>query len=425
MARRVLELAVVAMAVAIVVNAAHAVPLRDAEVVVKEGDPVGTGTVTAVNAPFTDGNGKVGLVGAADAERFIWWDSGPVFFSSEGLPIVLTGGEGTMGVGNGGEFIYSPSADGLDAVWGNNGLILRKGDPGPGLPVGWNNTFNSRPQMVNDGTAYWVAGFDDTGGTSTKGRVFYRAAQGGSPEVVFRSDDIIDGEMIDRSSGVDFDYHVSGSGTHMINVVLTDTGSTTNDGRVLVGGSYVAGETWPSGDGDNWDNFDHVSISDSGKYVFSGDTDGDTATDEFIALNGTIELRQGDLVDGRTLGNGVDALSINNLDQIAFIWDSDLSETLFATLNGDLAASIELLSVGDHIDIDGDTLADYEITDFNASSVIGPGLDLAENGLVNIEVDMIPVGGGDEVEAIITVAIPEPSSLLLLAFGGLALIRRR
>ena len=426
MFRNMMRVGVVLAAVMLVASVASAIPPKSAYVVVKEGDAIGSETVSTLNSPFTDGNGKVGFVGSiSDSQRFVWWDTGPVFLSGSALPDALTGGEGTMGVGNNGEFIYSPSVNGNDAVWGNNGLILQKGDPAPDLPAGWNNTFNSRPQMVDDGTGYWIAGFDDTGGTSTKGRVLYRQAQGGAIQSVLRSDDVINGETIARSSGVDFDYHVSGGGTSMINVLQMATGSTNNDDRVLANGVFVAGETWPTGQGDNWDNFDHVSINDSGNYIFTGDTDGATATDEFIAYNGAIAIREGDLIDGLTLGSSVNAASMNELSQVAFIWTSSLSETLFFGDGAALPGSIALLSVGDEIDVDGDLIADYAIADFEASGVVGPGLDLAEDGYVFVEVGMIPVTGGDEIAAIIRVAIPEPACLLLMAVGGLALIRRR
>ncbi len=393
----------VAMFVAGIVEASQ-VP---ATLVLKAGDTVGASTVSTLNPPFTDANGKVGFLGTmADADRFIWHDTGPVWFNSDETVEVLTGGEGTMGIGNNAEFIYSPSISGSDGVWGQNGQIAVENVQAPDLPRGWNSTFHSRPQMSDDGTAHWVAGFDDTGGTATKGRVLYSQAPGGSPLVVIRSDDVIDGQVIDRPSGVDFDYQFSGDGLHHASVILVDTGSTTNDGRVYIDGSFVAAETAPSGSGDNWDNFDIVSINNNGNYIFTGDTDGATTSDEFVAYNGAIVVREGDTLDGVLLASGfaLRAASINDLDQVAHMWGGTAGEHLFFGDASNLAASVELLAVGDTIDVDGDTIADYLITDFNASSGIAPGLDLAEDGVVYLEVDIEPVGGGTAIEAIIGVA---------------------
>lgn len=408
------------------VTAAYAAPPKSASLVIKEGDAVGASVASALNTPFTNGNGKVGFLGSTlDGDRYIWYDTGPVWFNSSDTINALSGGEGTMGIGNSGEFAYSPSINGADGAYGNNGIIAVSDVQAPDFPAGTNSTFHSRPRMINDGTAYWISGFDDTGGTSTKGRMLYKQTQGGTPQVVVRSDDVINGETVARSSGVDFDYHISGGGLSRINVFQMATGSTSNDDRVVANGVTIAGETWPTGQGDNWDNFDHVSINDSGNFLFSGDTDGATASDEFIAYNGVIAIREGAVIDGVTLGSSVNAMSINELNQAVFTWSTNLTETLFFGDAAALASSVALLSVGDEIDVTGDAISDWVITDFNASGVIGPGLDLAEDGYVYVEIDMEPVGGGAEIEAIIGVLVPEPTTIGLLLIGGFALLRRR
>jgi len=148
--------------VALMTSAALAVPAIPAQLVLKQGDVVGPSTVSTLGAPFTDGNGRVGFVGAlADSQRFIWWDTGPVFFSNDALPNVLTGHESTMGVSNTGGFIYSPSVNGNDAVYTHGGVLLQRGDPIPPLP-GLYSSFNSRPIMLPNGTAYWVGGSTPT-----------------------------------------------------------------------------------------------------------------------------------------------------------------------------------------------------------------------------------------------------------------------
>lgn len=402
------------------------------DVVVREGDMIDKALVTGMGSPFTNGNGQVGAVLTLDdGRRAIWYDTGVIFTSDLGLPDVLTGGEGTMGIGNNGEFIYSPSFNGNDSVFGHNGLILAEPDQAPGYDPGFLSTFNSRPQMIDDGTGFWIGGINDgQGGTSSIERAMFRSNPNGTLERVIGAGDIIAGSgglAVNVGSGVDFDYHVSGLGSNMINVFNTNTGSTSNDTVVAVNGAMVARETFATGQGDNWDNFDHVSINDNGNYAFSGDTDGASSSDEFIAINGAISLREDSSLDGLTLGSSVDALSINNLDQAAFIWDTDEeTETLFFAddlLN--MSSAIKILSVGDLFDEDNDGIGDWIIDDFNASGAVGPGLDLAENGLLNVEVDLVSLDGGTNIEAIIAVAVPAPSSIALLALTGLAVTRRR
>lgn len=413
---------------------AHAGPSNtvSGDIVVQEGDIIDGSAVSSVGSPFTNGNGDVGAVlNLDDGRRAIWYGSGVIFTSDMALPDTVTGGESTMGIGNNGEFIYSPSFNGNDSVWGQNGLILAEPDQAPGYAPGFDITFNSRPQMIDDGSGFWIGGINDgAGGTSTVERAMFRSNPNGTIDRVIGAGDAIGnsgGLSINIGSGVDFDYHVSGNGANMINVFTSDSGSTTNDGVVAVNGDMVARESLATGQGDNWDNFDHVSINNSGNFVFSGDTDGASSSDEFIAFNGDIALREGSMIDGLTLGSSVDALSINNLDQAAFIWDTaEATETLFFANNAmDFSSAIALLSVGDQFDMDHDGVGDWLIDDFNASSAIGPGLDFAEDGFVHVEVDLESFDGSTNIEAIISVAVPSPGAGAILAFAGLAATRRR
>ncbi len=387
-------------------------PAISVTLIVQDGDtPPGSNgdPVSSLNAPFTNGNGDVGFTGGlaapAGTENFVWFDTGITWRNSDGLPTVLTGAEGTMGVSDSGGFHYSPSTDGDDSVWTHNGVLQIENTPAPGFPPTTTNTFNSRPTMTGNGAAYWVSGFNETGGTSSQGRILYTSANAMSDtiSVVIRSDDVISGFVVDRPSGVDFDYRASDDNNNLISVLLMDTGSTTDDGFVYVNGALVARETDPSGDGDNWDNFDVVSINNSGNYVYSGDTDGASTSDEFIAYNGATVIREGDTIGGVQLTSSanVNALSINHLGNGAYTWNIAGTEVLFVSCDmTDVANSTTaLLSVNDMVDVDGNGTADATITDFNASTISGPGLDLAEDGMIYLEVDL-DYGQGD-LEAII------------------------
>jgi hypothetical protein len=384
-----------------------------ARVVLAEGDAVAGSTVSSLNAPFTNGLGQVGFnFGLLDGVRGIWFDDGVRFLSSDALPTLLGGGESTMGIGNGGEFIYSPSIDGQDGVWGDGGLILVEETPAPDFPIGTITTFHSRPQMVDDGGAYWVSGFNESGGTATEGRMLYHRPPSGGIRVVLRSDDLVDGLPVARSDGIGFDYWVSGDGVHLISEVLVETGSSSDDARVQVDGMAVAAEGGPSGDGDNWQSFDAVSINGAGNYLFSGDTDGAVESDEYIAYNAAIALREGAVVDGITLVStaSVRGLSINELGQAVHAWRvDDGSEYLFLAEDAaDLASSSLLLATGDELDVDGDELPDLQVTGVAGSGVVGPSLDLAEDGYLYVGVDVVPVGGGAEIEAIVRLELSSP-----------------
>jgi hypothetical protein len=392
--------------------------VRRATMVIREGDtPSGAaGPITALNSPFTSGDGVVAFTGTAAGDGFVWIGTDIVWLNSDAVGVTLTGGESTMGLGNSGQFIYSPSLNGEDAVWTHDGFLAVENTQAPGFATGTVSTFHSRPTMTAGGRAYWVSGFNENGGATTEGRTLYTAypATPNEIQVVLRSDDIVGGLAISRPSGIDFDYQASDDGAHLIAVLLMDTGSSLDDDVLFVDGALVVRESMPTGDSDNWDNFDSVSINDDGDYVFSGDTDGDTTTDEFVAFNGAIAIREGDTIDGiaLTATAAVRALSLNNRGEAAYTWQTGLGEEhLFIAHDAsDLAStSILVLSTGDLVDLDGDGLSDATVLDLEANNGIGPGLSLAENArlFVGVELD----DGMTQLDAILALDVP------LILFG--------
>ena len=404
-----------------------------AQLIIKEGDVHGARTVSSLNAPFTDGFGKVGFVASfSDSTRGVWHSSGFVFNSSDLLPDTATGGEGTMGVNNAGGFIYSPSFNGEDSVVTHGGKLLAGGDAMANLP-GRFSTFSSRPRMTPSGTAYWVGGTSATSGGSTSNRHLFKATDPTNPmsiTAVISGGDVIDGKTVETGTS-NFDFEMSDNGMQLVQVLDMATGSSSNDMHVYRNGSLILQEGTPVGDGTNWEGLDIVAVNNIGDWLLTGDTTGSTATDEFVAYKGIIRVREGDTLDGTTLATGASlrAASLNNLGGVVHMWGwgsgSTLQEHLFYGNGDTLSSSIRLLSVGDTIDTNNDTIADWLLTDFEASGSVGPGLDLADDGFVHLEVSMVPVGGGSEVEAIIRIAIPEPATLALLGLGALVVTRRR
>ncbi len=409
-----------------------------AVVIVKGGDMHGGRTVSTVNTPYTNGDGKVGFVASFDdSTRGIWYDTGFIFNSADAAPDTLVGGESNMGISNTGGFIYSPSVNGEDAVYTHGGTLLRGTDAIGALP-GRFSTFNSRPQMTPNGTAYWMGGSSATSGGSSSNRHLLKATDPTDPNsitAVFSGGDIIDGKTVSTSAS-NFDFWISDNNANHIHFVTMVTGSTANDEHVYVNGSllYQEGTAIGDGSGENWAGFDTPSINDSGNYLFSGDTSGPTATDNFLAYNGDLLIREGSTIDSITIASGaaVRAASLNNDDQAVFIWGwgtgGSAQEHLFYSSDASAmdSNSVRLLSIFEEIDIDMDGFGDYVVTDFNASGIIGPGLSYAEDTFVYVHVDMEPVGGGTSIQAVLRLGVPEPGSLALLAMGGaLAMLRRR
>lgn len=432
MKTRIACIAVIVVVPALTTSSARAAGPIPAAMIAKVGDPVGTSTISAVNSPFTDGNGRVGFVASlADGQRIIWHNAGPVFFSGSAAQ-TLTGAEGTMGVSNSGGFVYSPSINGEDGVYTHNGPLLRGTDPAPGF-AGQFITFNSRPTMQPDGTAWWIAGRSATSGGSTQNRTLYRSTDTATPVIVpvLSTGDVVGGFTIQASSGVDFDFDVSDNNAHHVHVLDT-TEATASDLFLYVDGVMAHREGTATGSGDNWLDFNSPGINNAGNYVFGARTS--TATfDIAVAYNGAIKVREGNTLDGLTLASGaaIRALSINNSNLVAHVWGwgsgASLVEALFVGDGPTLDTSSSLiLRTGDTLDVNGDMIADLQVFDFKAAgSTIGPALDLADDGYLYIELGLGPIGGAEEFEAIVRIIAPEPASLSLLALAGLAALRRR
>jgi hypothetical protein len=183
--------------------------------------------------------------------------------------------------------------------------------------------------------------------------------------------------------------------------------------HVYLDGVFVAQEGGDAGEGFVWSAFDIVGVNNAGNYIFTGDTDAPTAIDEFVAYNGVIAVQEGDTLDGVPLLSGfaLRAAAINDLDEVAHLWGLSANEHLFVGDGADLANSRDVLAVGDSVDVDGDEIADYLVTDFNASSSLGPGLDFAEDGYVWVEVDADDLSDATSHELILGVQVSTPSAV--------------
>ncbi len=371
----------------------------EAQIVVAEGDmPLGaTLPVASTRHPFVLVDGSVAFVGLLDdGDTYVFIDDQVVWQGSAEMMSVLSGTETTMGAAVGGLFVYSPTVDGDDAIWTHNGLLTIEGIQAPAQAMGTTTTFHSRPLMSPSGAPYWIAGLNFSGGTSSEGRVLYRSPTGlpADIEVVLSTGDMVGGLVVDSPSGIDFDYDLSADESHQINVLLMDTGSTANDGHIVVDGALLHQENTPNGAGDNWDNFDLVTINNQGLYVMSGDTNGSTATDEFVAVDGSIAVREGDTLAGIQLGTSaiVRMISVNESARIAHAWSHDggSAETVFyACDETDVGgSSLAVFTTGvDEFDFDGDGVADALITDYEVNNAASTE-SLTDDNVLYVEVEI-------------------------------------
>ncbi|MEM7756329.1 MAG: hypothetical protein AAF297_11920 [Planctomycetota bacterium] len=402
-----------------------------ATAILLEGDVIDGATVTALTGPRVNASGQVGsLATLSDDSRAMTIDGASIFNSGSVLSNALTGGESAIGIGNNGEFIYSPSVDGSDAVWGQDGLIAIDDTQAPDFAPGINSTFHSRPVMAGDGTAYWISGFNDgMGGTSSQGRMIYtQDATTGAITTILRAGDLVDGAIVNAFGGIDFDFGVSNNNAHQL-VGFTDlVADTTTDAVYALNGVIIAREGSSNGSGlDNWDNFNDVAVNNAGNYVFTGDTDGDSTADNFAAYNSIIGVREGDIVDNFEIDGVFDGIALSNNNEAAYIVDAvdgagDAEEALFYAADASaMGDAIVLLRVGDVVDLGAD--GQWILDDFNAFNT--GDIALGDNGIVSVEVDLESFDGLTNIEAIISVAVPAPGAAGLLGLAGLAATRRR
>ncbi|MFK7961530.1 MAG: hypothetical protein AB8G96_13505 [Phycisphaerales bacterium] len=366
------------------------------DVIITEGQALAGDTVDIINEVVATPGGTVGFTGSllASGDRFVWSGTGPIIFNSDYKQLV-TGAEGSMGVGDAGGSIYSPAVDGNDSVIINGTEIISKTQPSfDGVP-GF-ITFCSRPQMTGGGIAHWISGYNDTdpnGGSQA--RVLYRWENGAVTAVQVAGDPFMyEGTQffVGPGSGVDFDYGISPDGSQRIQAIDT-TAPTANDGFVLINGVGTYREDDPiPGEEENWDNFDLFRIDDAGNHAFTGDTNGPGATDEFVAYNGQIVVRSGDMIGGEMIPDSATlrGLDLSNDGGILHAWGTTSFEILFVGDTSNVAAtSQKIVAWGDVLDTDGDGLGDVTVIDIEASTVGGSGGAVIDGTsvYVNLEVE--------------------------------------
>lgn len=382
---------------------------------------VGSGgsALVTVNNPYLTRDGRVGFTGTYQDGRsvmgFVWFDGEIVWKNSDALPIVLTNPEVTMGVGDGGEWIYSPSQDGVDSVWVNGASLFKETDPAPDLPGNF-ITFCSRPQMNADGTPTWVSGISAVQGGGASFRALYKGLPGGGATKILAGGDIVNGEFIAVATSVGFPYDFSTDGSNYITRVLLSSSAATND-ALVANYEIVAREGVTSFGGELIQNLGEMKTNNGATFVYSGDTNGVAATDGFLTRNDTALVREGDVIDGYTLTGNASAVGLNDLEQIGAIWGTTVGKILFVMTptNGGYDTQV-LMATGDAVDVNDDGITDGTIVDFNASTATSPSLDLPRQCRVCANVDVQFESG--IFEAIVCATLPAGPGLADLTGDG-------
>lgn len=363
--------------------------------------------------PTMNSNGTVAVVGrstiAVDDFVFVF-DS--IFFKSSDLTSpILDPMANQCGIDDMNNVMFMGDDEVSEEVIYHSSLgqIIREEDPAPGYPIGSVINILYRPMMLSNGWMYFVASVDNDNNGTTDSRAIYQVSPTGVISLLYTStNNLVSGEQLSTgSTGYDFDFDISENQAQSIAVVDMNTGSTTNDGGVMVNGFLVLQENQPIDFTENFDNFDMVKINSNGDYIVSGDSDGPVGTDEYIIVNDAVQVREGDVIDGYTLTSAatVQGMDINDNGDVVFHWaTAGIEEYLFSgNINdpGGLASAQMVLKRYDTLDVDGDYEWDYVITDFDATFSYR-GYKLKDTNILYMNVNLQDTSGNIR-EAIIKI----------------------
>ncbi|MEM9754190.1 MAG: hypothetical protein AAF916_12525, partial [Planctomycetota bacterium] len=312
-------------------------PVASAQVataIISEGDAIGGTTVDVIrfSGDANASNGFVVQLDTLDGASHIWGSvdgvtpNGVVRTAGTVGAFVQSGIDGEIGLSDAGVVTYGTNLTDVagapvgNAIYQDDTLIVKEGDTAAGTATNFIDVLSTR-----GGTPSFFGISPDNG-------LFVGAGLTNSPQI----GDSILGFTID---GFDEFQHGNSDANGPIQEVAIDTGSSSNDGVVLINGSPImsgAGHIRENdlipavdgGIGDAWDNFDFHRINEAGTFLITGDTNqsGGTA-DEFVSINGKVIVREGDLIDGGIIDGGIENADLNENGIWAAIWDFDTDFT--------------------------------------------------------------------------------------------------
>lgn len=425
---------------------------QTASALLREGDllgPAGHSVSAVTNTAVNHVGGYALSVNTSDGAitlSHIWGNAsgGPgAIIRTEGTfgSLVQTSFESFYGISDAGNVAYSALGSGgpvgdFDSVWLDDTPVAVEGNPHPTL-AGQFWRFGSRPGVTSNGTPYFVGGITDTQGGDTQKRGLFFGPTGST--VLLLGGDAVPGLPfpLTNANTISFDYRFSSLATNYMGEVQMEGPSSTEDNAMvrngsgmMVAGSLVReGSTLPAAagglPGENWDNFDFVSITETGHYLLTGDSDADSSQDEFVMIDDQIILREGGmLLGGAVLNGAIEGGYMNEQGDWAVIWDADIG---LDNLEALIVNTELLLTEGDQVDWDGNGLLDDSatLTNFTGVSALTVG-DRGVNGQFDVYFTAdVEIQGRAELEGFFCMTVPEPASVLLLGLVLLPTLRRR
>jgi hypothetical protein len=356
----------------------------------------GGATITTVSTPFVTESGQVGFVGAlSSGTNYVWSGSGIIWTNAQAMGFTLSGAEtGSMGVADGGKFVYSPSIDGLDGIWTHGGYLVRQGDPAPGAPGKFLRA-NSRPAMYDNGAFAFVSTLTDSAGSSTvtgRGLFFCTGTTPASCTCLIRSGDSVGGFPLGINPGPDvsFDHDLSDDTTQRIQLVRLNytpgvsTETIIKNNTILHRvGDAVTGINSGTIGGGSGSAFSGFSVDNAGNtlvgcrvnslvtLLYNGSV---VASEGFAIVPGEIPIGSTFLIGAGLNGcHAVHAWSYTDINLQA-------QKAVYVTLGGDFATgTTRIARVGDLLDFDANGIADARLRDI--PTPLHRNLDVGANTL--------------------------------------------
>ncbi|MBX3358879.1 MAG: hypothetical protein KF745_10670 [Phycisphaeraceae bacterium] len=360
-------------------------------VVIKVGDPLlaipAGQSVVSIGSPATDHAAgfavtvqtEIAVQGGTRRLSHIWGQVNgdpPALLRTESFSEILPQAEfeAKLGVSKKGQIAYSAemaigSVGFKDSVWVDDTLLAIQSDVIPGLEPERFWRFTSRPGITTNGTPYWLAGLAGApGGLSLSWGLFF----GHTPEPVLIYNQLVPGLAEPLSSiatvGPAFGFSPAGD-RYIAEVTVADHAGPVYQAVVLDGTALVAGDIVLQGrpvvaagrrPPETWASFQQMGITGSGHWFLAATTSDPSVPlalpTAILMIDGEIQYRTGNIVDGAILGTRLRDVAINENRDIVFVWDvhigSVTGQALF--INGR-----RVVTTGDSVDLTGDGLADY------------------------------------------------------------------
>ncbi len=437
---------------AIALAAAPAAAQVTATTLVVEGGPVPGApglAVASVGNVATNGIGgfAVGLSDDMGVSRIYGQNPGDgslMLLRAEGDVLAdgtVTGVESFFGVSDSLTELSGTDVDGNQGIYFGDTKVLLEPEATPIPGTFW--TFASAPDVTAIGIGHFVGGFSDTMGGGTTGRGLFSVDTTGDVKPLIVTGDVVGntGGLTVQNENPGFGGGLSRDGTFYAYEVRVGSGVSAdgvvvvNDDAVVAGSGILregsAIDAAVGGlPGEAWDNFDAVKINEAGTLLVTGDTAGPTATDEFLFLDGSIVLREGDSVNGGTLTGASEWADLNESGDYGVVWGiDDGSDDLEALIvNGEV-----VLLEGDAIDFNGDGMIDGTdgvLQNFTGlrNVAIGERVDGFVDVYFTADFDFNgTLTTSDDLEAavMVSVAIPEPTGLAAMSLAGVGFLARR